>query len=130
MFDITNITKYLTFIAYIGFLISSISGFVEVNKAFNVCELMVSIVIVVNIPVIIFFELTNSLEDFVTKANYFRGYILIISSFLILGLSSVGAGIGVYGILIGCINLFIGVFCVETPTQLNNTNNANNANMG
>ena len=126
MFDITNITKYLSIIAYIGFLISSISGFIEVTKSFNVCELIVSIVIVVNIPVIIFCELTNTLEDYVSKANYFRGYILIISSLLILGLSPVGAGIGVYGILIGCINLFIGVFCVEVPIQLNNTNNDNN----
>ena len=124
MFDITNITKYLTIIAYIGFLVSSISGFVEVTKEFNLCEMMISIVIIVNIPVIIFFELTNTLEDYVSKANYFRGYILIISSLLILGLSPVGAGIGVYSMLVGCINLFIGIFCVDSPIQLNNTNNA------
>ena len=130
MFDITNITKYLTIIAYIGFLVSSISGFIEVTKEFNLCEMMISIIMLINIPLIIFFELTNTLEDYVSKANYFRGYILIISSLLILGLSPVGAGIGVYSMLIGCINLFIGIFCVDGPIQLNNTNNTNNASTG
>ena len=45
MFDIDNFGKYLTFISYIGFIISSISGFVEVSKNIDICESLVYIYI-------------------------------------------------------------------------------------
>ena len=36
MFRLIDIIKYLTFISYIGFIISGISGFVEVSNTFMV----------------------------------------------------------------------------------------------
>ena len=49
MFDIDNFGKYLTFLSYIGYLVSSISGFVVVSKEIDICELLVSILVFFNI---------------------------------------------------------------------------------
>ena len=54
MFDIENLSKYLTFLSYIGFLISSISGLVQVSNNFDVCNVLVSILVFFNIIGIFF----------------------------------------------------------------------------
>ena len=46
MFRLIDIIKYLTFISYIGFIISGISGFVEVSNTFELCKLLVSLIII------------------------------------------------------------------------------------
>ena len=125
MFEIPQILKYLTFISYLGFIISSISGFAAIVNNFNVCQFLVSMVIIPNISVIMFFEITNQIDDYIQNLNYFRAYVQIVVSLLILGLSPVGIGFGVYGLLLGLINLFIGILCLDPITNSNNRNGNN-----
>ena len=42
-----------------------------------------------------------------------------------MGISSVGIGFGLYALVIGLINLFVGLFCAEEFVRRNN-NNRNN----
>lgn len=125
MFEIPQILKYLTFISYLGFIISSISGFAAIVNNFNVCQFLVSMIIIPNISVIMFFEITNQIDDYIQNLNYFRAYVQIVVSLLVLGLSPIGIGFGVYGILLGIINLFIGILCLDPITNSSNRNGNN-----
>jgi len=131
MFEITNITKYLSIISYIGFIISGISGFAEVAKDFNLCILMNSIVVICNILVVLYYDITEKIEEYINKEYYFRSFIQFIASFLVIGISPIGIGFGIYGIMLGFVNFFMGLFCIDTDTnntQINtiNTTNTNN----
>lgn len=125
MFELNKIAKYLSLISYIGFIIASISGFVEVNNNYNTCILMNSIVVLSNITVLLYFELIDRVEQGIDQPNYLRSFVQINFSLLIMGISSVGVGFGLYGIVIGLINLFIGVFCIEELGTSNSNNNSN-----
>ena len=82
MFELENFGKYLTFLSYVGFIISSISGFVEVSKNIDICELLVSILVFFNIICIFYLDITEMLNEFVNlKINYLRSYILLTTSF-------------------------------------------------
>ena len=59
MFDIYNLSKYLTFLSYIGFLISSIAGFVNVSNNFDICDLLVSILVFFNIITIFYLDIMS-----------------------------------------------------------------------
>jgi hypothetical protein len=120
MFEIPQILKYLSFISYLGFIISSISGFVVVVADFNLCQFIISLVVITNISIIMFYEITNQIEDYIQNLNYFRAYVQLIISLLILGLSPVGVGFGIYGIILGLINLFIGILCLEPSINTQN----------
>lgn len=113
MFEIPQILKYLSFISYLGFIISSISGFVAVTGTFNLCQFIISLVVITNISIIMFYEITKQIEYYIQNLNYFRAYVQVIISLLILGLSPLGVGFGIYGIIIGLINIFIGILCLE-----------------
>ena len=125
MFEIPQILKYLSFISYLGFIISSISGFVVIAADFNLCKFIISLVVITNISIIMFYEITNQIEDYIHNLNYFRAYVQVIISLLILGLSPVGVGFGIYGIILGLINLFIGILCLEPISNTTNIKDSN-----
>tara|TARA_B110001469_G_C9616571_1_gene307030 strand:+ start:895 stop:1281 length:387 start_codon:yes stop_codon:yes gene_type:complete len=111
MFGIINIVKYLTFISYIGLFISSISGFIDVsNNEFDLCKLMISLLVFINIPVVLFVEYSNKDVDVEPVIHYSRSYCQIIMSLLVIGISPVGIGFGIYGVVISVSNLMLGIF--------------------
>ena len=111
MFQLTTIVKYLTFISYLGLFISSISGIIVVsNDTFDLCKLMISLLVFTNIPVILFVEYTNKDVDIEPVIHYSRAYSQIIMSLLIIGISPIGIGFGIYGVITSISNLMLGVF--------------------
>lgn len=129
MFSLVDIVKYLTFISYIGFIISSISGFYEIATNFDLCKCMISVLIIINVPVIMYAELINENTSNMNIIHYARSYIQFIISLLIIGLSHIGVGFGIYGITMCIANLLMGVFdCDDTinhPVMVNPTENSN-----
>ena len=110
MFSLLDIVKYLTFISYIGFIISSISGVSDLLNKFDLCKCMISTLIMINVPIIIYVEIVNKNTDNMTIIHYIRSYIQFIISLLIIGLSHIGVGFGIYGITMCIANLLMGVF--------------------
>ena len=110
MFGLDEIIKYLSFIAYIGFFISSISGFLEINEQIDICKLIISIIVLINVPLLMYIEIYKFQEADVNIKYYFRAYNHFIISLLLLGLSNIGLGFGIYGIILVFANLFLGVF--------------------
>jgi len=110
MFGLDQIVKYLTFISYMGFFISSISGFVAVSNTFDLCKLTISIIVLINVPLFFYVELFKFQEADEPIKYYFRAYNHTIISLLILGLSHIGLGFGIYGIVLVFANLLLGVF--------------------
>lgn len=124
MFELDNFGKYLTFLSYIGFIISAISGFVEVSQNIDVCELLVSILVFFNIICIFYLDIMEMLNEFISlKINYSRSYILLTTSFLVLGLSPLGLAFGIIGIFVGILNIFIGIFYNNNNKVDNEANN-------
>ena len=114
MFRLIDIIKYLTFISYIGFIISGISGFVEVSNTFELCKLLISLILITNVPLIIYIEITSH-----DKAD--------------MRLSNIGIGFSIFGITMFIANLLLGIFDYDDnqvhPIIVNpNDNNAINQN--
>ena len=121
MFSLLDIVKYLTFISYIGFIISSISGVSDLINKFDLCKCMISVLIMINVPIIIYVDIVNKNTDNMTIIHYIRSYIQFIISLLIIGLSHIGVGFGIYGITMCIANLLMGVF--DCNDNINNPNN-------
>ena len=123
MFSLVDIVKYLTFISYIGFIISSISGFIEISNNFELCKCMISVLIIINVPIIIYVEIVNKNTSNMSLIHYIRSYTQFIISLLVLGISPIGVGFGIYGITMFIINLLMGVFdCnndINHPVMIN-----------
>ena len=133
MFRLIDIIKYLTFISYIGFIISGISGFVEVSNSFVLCKLLISLILITNVPLIIYAEITLYNKADFRVIHYCRSYSQLILSLLAMGLSDIGIGFSVFGITIFISNLLLAIFdCDDNrvhPTIINPTNtNINNQN--
>lgn len=131
MFGLDEIIKYLSFIAYIGFLVSSISGFLEINENFDVCKLIISIIVLINVPLFLYIEIYKFQEADVNIRYYFRAYNHFIISLLLLGVSHIGLGFGIYGIILVFANLFLGVFDYNSTNVhpvMNNPNAEQNHN--
>ena len=128
MFGLDEIVKYLTFISYIGFFISSISGFIVVSNTFDLCKLTISILVLINVPLFIYVEMYKFQKTDENIKYYFRAYNHIIISLLILGLSHIGLGFGIYGIILVFANLLLGVFDYNSnivhPVMNESTENA------
>mgnify|MGYP006160118173 CR=1 FL=1 len=125
MFGLDQIVKYLTFISYIGFFISSISGFIAVSNTFDLCKLNISIIVLINVPLFFYIELFKFQEADETIKYYFRAYNHILISLLILGLSHIGLGFGIYGIILVFANLLLGVFEYNSSKIQPTMNNPN-----
>lgn len=133
MFRLIDIIKYLTFISYIGFIISGISGFVEVSNTFELCKLLVSLILITNVPLIIYVEITSHDKADMRVIHYSRSYSQLILSLMAMGLSNIGIGFSIFGLTIFIANLLLGIFdCDDNrihPTIVNpNNTNVNNQN--
>jgi hypothetical protein len=134
MFKLADIIRYLTFISYVGFIISSISGLSIVVKTFDLCKLLISCIVIINTPIIIYLDITNTNKADSRVIHYCRAYTQFILSFMIMGLSNIGLGFSFYGLTICISNLLLGVFDCEdniihpiivNPDNQINTNNQN-----
>jgi len=128
MFSLVDIVKYLTFISYIGFIVSCISGFAEISTKFDLCKCMISVLIFMNVPVILYGELINQNTSNMTHIHYIRSYIQFVISLLIIGLSHIGVGFGIYGFTMFVVNFLMGVFDCDNsikPVMINPNINDN-----
>ena len=118
MFETETISKIITILAYIGLFISSITGFMSLSSSYNGSVMMTSIVILLSsllLTVIIeFYNLFNLTQK---QIYYARSVILLHYSLLAMGISDIGVGFGICGILISLGNLFGGVF--ESDDDIN-----------
>ena len=110
MFGIIDIIKYLTFISYGGFIISSITGFIEVSETFDLCKFLVSTIVVTNVPLIIYAEIVSYSKTDLRVIHYGRSYSQLLLSLMIMGLSNIGIGFSMFGITMFIANLLLGIF--------------------
>ena len=110
MFALNDIIKYLTFISYLGFIVASISGFISVGNEFSVCIFINSLLVILNVPIIIYIEIINENNENIKLIHYIRAYVQIIISMLIIGISHIGVGFGIYGLFMFLSNLMLGIF--------------------
>jgi len=125
MFDIVTLSKYVSILGYLGIFISSITGFIENSKEFNLCEFMICLIMFINMPLVIFLEIINKNKHSLQLLHYTRSYLFIIVSLLILGVSDVGIGFGIFGIMLSVLNLLLGVFNCTSPEELKSSNEEN-----
>ena len=136
MFEHESIIKVLSILGYIGFCISSISGCIETGKDFNFCQLMTSITVLISSVGLISFDiLWNDIID-AKHLYYFRCIVMLHYSMLAIGMSEVGIGFGIIGMIISIINLFSGIFMdgelmiysIKDISTINNKNVDSNTN--
>ena len=125
MFKLIDIIKYLTFISYFGFIISAISGFINVSETFDICKLLLSIVVITNTPLIMYVEITKHNAD-LKVIHYGRAYSQLVTSLMIMGLSNIGLGFSIYGLTIFISNLLLGVFDCDDNRVHPTIDNPNN----
>lgn len=119
MFDLANVIRFVSFLTYLGFIVSSISGFVEVSKNFNLCELFICIIVLVTSLLAIFLQVTNTINTMIRNEKnilYLSAIYMFICSLLILGLSNIGIVFGVWGILMSIGTSVYAVFLNEDVT--------------
>ena len=111
MFETEIISKIITILAYIGLFISSITGFISLSGNYNGSVMMTSIVILLSsLLIIVVVELYNMLNFTQKQLYYARSGILLHYSLLAIGISDIGIGFGICGILVSLSNLFGAVF--------------------
>ena len=118
MFDTKNLLRILSVILSIGFSISGITGFNEISKNFILSNLMLSLHSIFMFFFSLYFEFSEKLDNNGKDDYFVRGILYTYSSILILGISKVSLGIGIYGIIIGVCNLinyYINNDTIEQP---------------
>ena len=122
MFGIIEIVRYLTFITYFGFIVSSINGFVHISNNYDGQIMVISLYTVINI---IFYSICveglklpyfNNINNY-----YFKSYVIGNISLLMLSVYDLGVGFGIWGFIMSIVNLFIGVF--SNDININNRRN-------
>jgi hypothetical protein len=119
MFDLANVLRFVSFLTYLGFIVGSISGFVEVSKDFNLCELFICIIVLVTSLLAIFLQITNTINTMIMNEKnilYLSAIYMFICSLLILGLSNIAIVFGVWGILMSIGTSVYSVFLNEDVT--------------
>ena len=116
MLEQETILKLISVLCYTGFFISSITGYVDLSNNYNTCLLMTSIVVMLISMILIILELLPNFFMLDQKQiYYYRSMIIIHYSLLTLGLTNVGLGFGIWGILVGLANFISGIF-YEDPS--------------
>lgn len=117
MFDSFSIVRFISIISYIGMIVSSITGFVEVSglpgSEYKVCFICTSLVLLIQNLIYLTLELIRFYERYsftMEKIYYIRGVVILQSSILAIGVSDVGLGFGILGVLIFVVNVLTGVF--------------------
>jgi hypothetical protein len=134
MFGLIEIVQCLTYMAYFGFIIASISGFVKIQDTYDGQIFIISLLVLVNTSVYAIVDLSKN-RFFENLNNYYcRSYFLLNASALLISISSVGIGFGIWGLIICIANFFVGVFLNDIKNnRLNvidpNTNEDDNVNV-
>ena len=115
MFEQQNVIRLFSILSYLGFIISAITGLIELNTEFTLCMLMTSIVVIISAIPITFLDIKNQFIWTEKQTYYIRSVVLLHYSLLSLGLTDVGMGFGVFGIIMFVTNIISGVF--ETDPQ-------------
>ena len=125
MFDIHNIVRFTSLLLYVGMVASSISGFVQSGDSsadsYRVCLVTTSLVVLLQNLMYLAIELLRLYDknNFVMRNLYFIRAILIIhTSILAMGLSDVGLGFGIFGILMFLVNILTGVFVEQNIVRI------------
>jgi len=102
MFELSNVVRFVSMLTYLGFIIGSISGFIEISKDFNLCEMFICIIVLLTNILALFLQLTNYINNIIKNEKnilYISSLFMLICSLLILGLSNIAIIFGVWGIL-------------------------------
>ena len=93
MFDLSNVVRFVSLLTYLGFIISSISGFFEISKLFNLTIK----------------KIVGSDKNVLYSSSIF----MLVCSLLILGLSDIGIVFGSWGVVMSIGTYVYGVFLNE-----------------
>lgn len=122
MFELSNVVRFVSLLTYLGFIIGSVSGFVEISKDFNLCEMFVCIIVLLSNLTALFLQLTNYINNIIESEKnilYISSVFMLICSLLILGLSNIGIIFGVWGILMSLGTSMFAVFLNDEVAQNN-----------
>lgn len=123
MFDLENVIRFVSMLTYLGFIIGSISGFIEISKDFNLCEMFVCILILISNIGMITLHLTNTLSYFIQNEKnklYISSLFMFICSLLILGLSDIAVVFGSWGIIMSICTTSYAIFSADENEDLIN----------
>lgn len=123
MFDLENVVRFVSMLTYLGFIIGSISGFIEISKVFNLCEMFVCILILISNLGMITLHLTNTLSYFIKNEKnklYISSLFMFICSLLILGLSDIAVVFGLWGIIMSICTTSYAIFSADENDDLIN----------
>lgn len=107
MFEMDKLMRILSILMGLGSLVVAVSGFVEIGNNFILSNLFLSIHALIMFFLINFYEFKLFPETEECKNYYNRSIVHVYSGFLILGISKIALGFGIFSIIIGLINLFI-----------------------
>ena len=125
MFELSNVVRFVSLLTYLGFIIGSISGFIEISKDFNLCEMFVCILVLVSNLGAIFLQITNLINNLIKNEKnilYISSLYMFICSLLILGLSNIGIIFGIWGIIMSIGTSVYAVFLNEEDILINEKN--------
>ena len=116
MFDLSNVVRFVSLLTYLGFIISSISGFFEISKLFNLTMMFVSLIVLILNIIAIFLHITKTIKKIVGSDKnvlYSSSIFMLVCSLLILGLSDIGIVFGSWGVVMSIGTYVYGVFLNE-----------------
>lgn len=125
MFDLENVMRFVSILTYLGFIIGCVSGFIEISKEFNLCEMFICILILISNVGMITLLITNTLSYFVKNDKnklYASSLFMLICSLLILGLSDIAVVFGSWGIIMSICTTSYAIFSVDDHEDLVNDN--------
>jgi len=125
MLDTETFIRFVSLISYIGFIISGITGFVKSGEQdfeeFKIALITSSTVVFIqNIAylVIEMFKYYETTPFLVTNIFYIRAILMLESAVLCIGITSVGVGFGILGIIMFFVNMLAGVFLFDTHSRV------------
>jgi hypothetical protein len=123
MLDSENIVRFISLLFYVGMIITSITGFVGANMTnyneYRMCLVTTSLIIFLQSLCYFFIELFRMYDGYeivIKNVFYIRAALILQLSILAIGISPVGLGFGIFGIIIFLMNILVGVF-IDNLTQ-------------
>lgn len=113
MFELSNVVRFVSLLTYLGFVIGSISGFIEISNEFNLCEMFICILVLLASVLALFLQITNYINNIIKSEKnilYTSSLFMLICSLLILGLSNIAVIFGVWGIIMSISTSVYAVF--------------------
>lgn len=113
MFELSNVVRFVSLLTYLGFVIGSISGFIEISNEFNLCEMFICILVLLTSVLALFLQITNYINNIIKSEKnilYSSSLFMLICSLLILGLSNIAVIFGVWGIIMSISTSVYAVF--------------------